>query len=158
MTAIGALALFGGAYLSRRWLALLVPLAAMLASDIVLSLTLYSGNGLSWEPVTYLCFAATVVLGMLLRDRINIGSVAGAAGLAGVMFFLVSNFAVWLGGTMYPHNAGGLALCYLAGLPFALNMLVGNLFYCGLLFGGMEALQRYCPVLRERNWATVTVR
>ena len=157
MTAIGAVALFGGAYFSRRWLAVLVPLAAMLLSDIALSYTLYAGRGLSIEPMTYICFLLTVGLGMLLRDRISFGSVTIAAVAASVMFFLLSNGWVWLGGSMYPHNAMGLIESYIAGLPFAQNMLVGNLFYCGVLFGGMEACQRVWPVLRQRSLATVPV-
>jgi len=148
MTAIGAMALFGGAYFSRRWLAVLVPLAAMLLSDIALS---------SIEPMTYVCFLLTVALGMLLRDRVSVGPVTIAAVAASVMFFLLSNGWVWLGGTMYPHNSAGLIECYVAGLPFAQNMLVGNLFYCGVLFGGMEACQCAWPALRRRSLATVPV-
>ena len=148
MTAIGAVALFGGAYFSRRWLAVLVPLAAMLLSDIALW---------SIEPMTYVCFLLTVGLGILLRDRISFGGVTIAAVAASVMFFLLSNGWVWFGSKMYPQNVAGLIECYVAGLPFAQNMLVGNLFYCGVLFGGMEACQRVWPALRQRSLATVPV-
>ncbi|MCI0359220.1 MAG: hypothetical protein L0211_12140 [Planctomycetaceae bacterium] len=149
MTAVFAMALFGGACFHRRWLALFVPLAAMLLSDIVLSLTIYAEYGFSWAPVTYVCMALTVALGMLLRDRVNVGRVTLAAIVAGVMFFLISNFSVWLGGKTYPQNLGGLVLCYVAGLPFALNTIAGNLLYSGILFGGLEGLQRFWPSLRE---------
>jgi hypothetical protein len=156
LTAIGAVALFGGAYFSRRWQALLVPLAAMLLSDVVLTFTLYSGGGLSWEPVTYVCFTLTVGLGLLLHGKVGIGRVALAAIAASVMFFLVSNFAVWMGGKMYSLDAAGLVACYVAALPFAQNMLLGNLLYCGVLFGGMEALQRFWPAVREPRLVAVT--
>jgi hypothetical protein len=149
MTAVGAMALFGGAYFHRRWQALLVPLAAMFLSDVVLSLTIYREYGFSWAPVTYICTALTVALGLTLRNRVTAGRVVGAAVVAGAMFFLISNFSVWLGSTRYPQNLGGLMLCYLAGLPFALNTLAGNLFYCGILFGGLEVMQRSWPALRE---------
>jgi hypothetical protein len=149
MAAVGAMALFGGAYFQRRWQALLVPLAAMLLSDIALSLTIYREYGFSWAPVTYVCMALTVALGMLLRDRVTMGRVVGAAVIASVMFFLISNFSVWLGNARYSQDFAGLMLCYVAGLPFAVNTLAGNLFYSGLLFGGMEAMQRSWPALRE---------
>jgi len=157
MTAIGAVALFGGAYFNRRWQAVLVPLAAMLVSDVALSYTLYAGGGLSIEPMTYFCFLLTVGLGLLLRDRVTVGRVTVAAVLASVMFFLMSNGWVWLGSQTYPQNAAGLIECYLAGLPFAQNTLAGNLFYAGLLFGWMEACQRVWPTLRLRTLATVPV-
>lgn len=150
LTAIGAMALFGGAYFQRRWLAVVVTLAAMLLSDVALSLTIYSQYGFSWSPVTYAFMALTVGLGSLLRDRISVGRVAGAAILTGVLFFFVSNFFVWLGGTMYPRDLAGLRACYIAGLPYAINTLAGNLIYSAVLFGGMEALQRSWPALRRR--------
>jgi hypothetical protein len=148
LTAVGAVALFGGAYFSRRWLAVLVPVAAMLLSDLALR---------SIEPMTYVCFLLTVALGMLLRERVSVGSVTIGAVAASVMFFLLSNGWVWLGGSMYSKDAAGLVECYVAGLPFAQNMLVGNLFYCGILFGGMEACQRTWPVLRQHKLAPVPV-
>ncbi len=148
-TAVFAMALFGGAYLERRWLALLVPLAAMLLSDIALSLTIYAQYGFVWAPATYVCLAMTVGMGTLLRDRVSVGRVSLAAILAGVLFFLISNFAEWLGSARYPQNASGLMLCYLAGLPFALNTVAGNLLYCGVLFGGLKAAQHSWPSLRE---------
>ena len=157
MTAIGAVALFGGAYFNRRWLAVLVPLAAMLVSDVALTCTLYAGGGLSIEPMTYFCFLLTVGLGLLLRDRVSVSRVTVAAVLASVMFFLMSNGWVWLGSKTYPQNAAGLIECYIAGLPFAQYMLVGNLFYCGVLFGAMESCQRVWPTLRQRTLATVRV-
>jgi hypothetical protein len=149
MTAVGAMALFGGAYFYRRWQAVLIPLGAMLLSDIVLSLTIYREYGFSWAPVTYVCMALTVPLGMTLRNRVAAGRVAGTAVLVGVLFFLVSNFFEWLGSERFSQTPAGLLACYAAGLPFAMNMVVGNLLYSGLLFGGMEVFQWTWPRLRE---------
>ena len=39
---------------------------------------------------------------------------------------------------MYPHTMAGLIACYIAAIPFAINMLAGNLFYAAALFGGGE--------------------
>jgi hypothetical protein len=63
------------------------------------------------------------------------------------MFFLLSNFHVWLGSTMYPQTLTGLLACYVAAIPFGLNMLAGNLFYSGVLFGGGEMLGKRWPAL-----------
>ena len=149
MTALGATALFGAAYLNRRWMAFVIPLSAMAASDLILT---------SPEPMTYVLFALTAALGLLLRGRVTVTRVTLVAIAASAMFYLVSNFWVWLGSTTYPQNATGLIACLIAGLPFAQNMLVGNLFYCGLLFGGMEAAQRIWPAIAPRVLTPVPVR
>ena len=67
-----------------------------------------------------------------------------AAGAA-VLFFLLSNFEVWLSGhgQTYPRNLPGLVACYIAAIPFGLNMLYGNLLFSALLFGGMEFVKAY---------------
>jgi hypothetical protein len=157
-TAVGALALFGGAYFSRRWLAIAAPLAAMLIGDAVLSVVLFGGSFTWAGPTSYVCFAMTALLGMLLRERAGIGRVATAAVAASVLFFLISNFSVWLGSRMYSQTPAGLMACYIAAIPFAQSMLLGNLFYTGVLFGGMHAIERFWPALREREQgATVPV-
>jgi hypothetical protein len=150
-TAIGAICLFGGAYFRRWWLAFLVPLAAIALSDIPLTLFVYGPQGMGVNYFKYFAFALTVPLGMLLRNRVTVGRTAAAAVLAAGLFFLVSNFHVWLGGdgVLYPKTASGLLLCYIAGLPFALNMAVGNLVYSAILFGTMEFAQRRWPALAE---------
>ncbi len=141
-TAIGALALFGGAYFTRRWVALLVPLAAMLLADLVLT---------SPDVSSYACFALTVLLGMLLKDRVTFGRTTAAAVAATGLFFVLSNVSVWWGSKTYLQNAAGLAECFVAAIPFAQNMLLGNLFYCGVLFGGLEAMQVAWPALSARE-------
>jgi uncharacterized protein DUF6580 len=144
-TPIGAMCLFGGAYFQRKWAALVVPMAALLISDIVLAFTIHRGF-----PVTttkYYLFAFTVLWGMTLHGRVTFARVGTAAIGASVMFFILSNLDVWLGGKMYPQTPAGLLTCYVAALPFAMNMLAGNLVYCGVMFGGWELLARRWPAL-----------
>lgn len=152
-TPVGALALFGGAYFLSRGAALAVPLSAMLISDVILGIT-RDGSAL-WrtQPVVYACFTATVVIGMLLRNRRTFVTVPAAAIASSVLFFTVTNFGYWYAET-YPHTAQGLMASYVAALPFFRNMLLGDLFYSAILFGGFELAQRRWPVLRsEPVWA-----
>ncbi len=129
-----AMALFAGAHILRRWVSVLVPLLALLISDFFLGF--YEGI---W--VTYLCFAVIALAGGWLRGarpaKIAAFGLASATG-----FFIVSNFAVWAGGTMYPHTAAGLLSCYVSAIPFFHNQLAGVVFYGLLLFGGFALLQR----------------
>ena len=148
-TAIGAMCLFGGACFQRRWVALVVPMAALFISDVVLWAVVYGNQGFSVTSMKYVWFALTVLLGMTLRGRATFGRVTATAIGATLMFFLLSNFHVWLGSPTYPQTPAGLLACYAAALPFAQNMLLGNLFYCGVLFGGWALLTSRWPKLGE---------
>jgi hypothetical protein len=57
------------------------------------------------------------------------------------IFFLVSNFGVWAGGTMYPKNFGGLITCYAAGVPFIHNTIISDVLFTTVLFGTYYLLQ-----------------
>lgn len=148
-TAVGAMALFGGAYFSRKSWALLVPLLALWLSDILLNNLIYREYyptfSLAVNPWTYGTFALLVGLGAIALKKVTTRSVVVTSLTASVIFFLISNFSVWLGSSAYPQNATGLLLCYLAGEPFFWNTLLGDLFYCGLLFGSYELARRRFP-------------
>lgn len=140
---IAAMALFAGAQFADRRMAFMVPLAAMLISDLVLGLH-------ATLPFVYAAFALTVLMGLLLRGRSSPLAVLGTATAASLLFFLLSNLGVWLTMDMYPPTAEGLAQAYAAGLPFYRNTLAGDLLFTGLLFGGFAVAQRHWPVLRLR--------
>jgi len=149
MTPIAAMALFGGAYFANKRMALLIPLAAMYLSDLVLGLFVYDfGFFHGFMPFVYAGFVMTVCLGFLLRRRLTPLMVGGGALTGSVMFFIVTNFGVWLVGNLYPKTLAGLAGCYVAAIPFFRNTLAGNVVYTLVLFGGFALAQRYLPVLR----------
>ena len=147
-TPIGAMALFGGAYFGNRFAAFAVPLAALFLSDLVVGLH----GGI---PIVYLCFAATVCIGLRLRSHDSLRRVAVASFGSAVLFYLVTNFAVWLGGhgKLYPLTLEGLAACYIAALPFLRNMILGNLVYAAVLFGGWVWAERRFAILRAPEQA-----
>jgi hypothetical protein len=139
---IDAMALFSGAYLKRRGLAFAAPFGALLLSDAVLGF--YPGMEFIYGSV-----AAIVLIGWMVAShksilRIGLGTLAGSA-----LFFVVTNFGVWLGSGMYSHSVAGLTACYAEATPFFQNTLVGDLFYTVLLFGGFALLQRFVPAVRE---------
>lgn len=141
-TPIIAIALFGGVYFSDKRLAFAVPFAAMLASDIFLGF--YSSM-----IFVYIGFALAVGLGIFIRNRVNILSVGGAALGGAVLFFLITNFGVWLTGTMYPMTFQGLIASYTAGIPFFRYTLLGSLVYSGAMFGAFEYAQYKLPALQR---------
>ncbi|MCY7350912.1 MAG: hypothetical protein LH606_09615 [Cytophagaceae bacterium] len=150
-TAVGAMALFGGAYFSRKSWALAVPLLALWLSDIVLNNVMYRQYyptfTLQVNPWTYGTFAVIVVLGAVLLKRVKPLNVVFTSVLASTLFFLMSNFSVWLGSGAFPQTPGGLMACYTVALPFFGNTLAGDLFWCGVLFGVFEFAKRRFPEL-----------
>jgi Family of unknown function (DUF6580) len=139
-TPIGALALFaGGQFDDKRW-AFIVPLGAMLLSDMVIGFH-------SDMPVIYLAFAAIVCMGFLLKEKKTALRVTTASLAAATFFFVVSNFAVWAADGLYPLTLQGLVTCYIAAIPFFQNWLAGTLFYSAVLFGVFSLAERKLPVL-----------
>lgn len=148
---VEAIALFGGAYFGQRLTAIWVPLLAMFLSDLALGLI---NGGIYFEYflsagflLVYLCIALSTVLGFGLRGRVTGSRVVGYSLLGSVLFFLVTNFGVWLGSSQYPQTVAGLGTVYVKGLPFFQNTILGTLAYSGLLFGSFALLRRRHPVL-----------
>ena len=145
-TPIAAMALFAGAHFSRKRHAFAVPLLAMFLSDLVIS-----GGYHALMPVVYGCFAGTVGLGLLVRRRRTPFAVGGAALAGFVLFFVVTNFGVWLVFGLYPKSLAGLISCYVAAIPFFRHTLAGDALFTVLLFGGFALAERFMPVLREER-------
>ncbi|MDB5240749.1 MAG: hypothetical protein JWP57_1374 [Spirosoma sp.] len=139
-TPIAALALFGAATFERKWLGLVAPLAAMLLSDALIGF--HSSMG-----AVYISFGLTWLLGVWALKKITVGRIAAVSVVASILFFLITNFAVWSGSTYYPQTMPGLITCYVAGIAFYngtsffLNGMAGDLFYSAIMFGGYYLLQ-----------------
>jgi hypothetical protein len=132
-TPVAASLLFFGARGSRRqmW----IPLVLMAATDVVLTKFIYSYS-LTWDQlVTWVWYAAILWLGTNLREKSDPVRVVGAALASSVSFFLVSNFAVWAAGQMYPKTFHGLMMSYAAGLPFFRGTVESDLFFSIAFFG-----------------------
>jgi hypothetical protein len=139
---ITAIALLGGAcFVEKRW-AFVVPLAALLVSDVLLGFY-------RLMPVVYGSFALIVCLGFWLRSRRTAVPIALAALAGSLLFFIVTNFGVWALGTLYPKTTDGLLACYVAAVPFFQNTLLGDAAYTAVLFGGLALAEKWLPPMRE---------
>jgi len=151
---LGAIALFSGALLTRRWLAIVLPITAAFVSDLVINNTLYAeyydsfvwmAEGSGWM---YLIYGLIAVLGMFVLRTVSLGRVLGGSLGASILFFIASNFICWPGNPFYAQDLGGLMTCYAAGVPFFPGTVASDLVYSAALFGGYALLQRYLPELR----------
>jgi Family of unknown function (DUF6580) len=141
---MGAIALYAGAKLPRRW-AWLVPVAGMILSDVVIDY----GRGRSfnelWRWVGYGALGATALFGPLARvQKLGILRYPLLSLGASTLFFLASNAAVWVGdhGQYYAPTAAGLIACYVAGLPFYARTILADLAGTAVFFGVGPVVER----------------
>jgi len=139
---IAAIALFGGAMLSNRGLAFLAPLAILFISDAIIGF-----HEFMWA--VYVSFMIIVLIGQVVRRKPNmitglIGALTGS-----VLFFLITNAAVWYGSPHYAQNIGGLLNSYALGLPFFRGTLLGDLLFTASFFGVYELAKLRFPVLAK---------
>lgn len=135
---IGALALFSGAHFRDKKIAFLLPLTALFVSDLFIGFH-------STVVFVYGAFGLSVVLGFLLRKSNSFFKTVFVALFSSIMFYLITNFGVWVMYDFYPKNMNGLLASYAAGIPFFRNTILGDLFYTGLFFGIFELAKRYRP-------------
>ncbi len=128
-TAVASLVLFSAAAWDKPWQGLAAALLAMLLTDLILGLH-------SSLPAVYLALGIIYGIGMLVRKKINTVSVTAGAVSSSLVFYLITNFSVWLFSGMYPRTASGLAASYLAGIPFLGYTAAGDIFFSAVLFGG----------------------
>ncbi len=133
---IGAMALFGGAYLGKRY-AIALPIAAMFISDLFLGF-----DGITSRLTVYGAFILIGLIGFWLRNHKSFQNIILASLTASILFFITTNFGVWAFGTIYPKTVEGFVACFVAAIPFFRNTVAGDLFYTGVFFGGYELVLR----------------
>ena len=157
-TPIGAMGLFGGAYFTKKWKAILFPLLTLFVSDIIIQAFVFNGkygimySGWYW---IYSIFILVTFIGKWLIKKVSIQNVLLAAVAASLSHWLLADFTVWIGGgtdlrTMTPltKDWAGLQQCYIQGFPFMKNFLLGTLVYSGIMFGAFEWMKARQPSLQ----------
>ena len=144
-----AMAIFGGAMIKDKKLAIVMPLLSLLLSDLLYEL-LYI-NGLTeikgfyagmWQ--NYLLFGSLTIVGFFINGE-KIASIAKGALAAPTIFFLVSNLSTWAGngGFQRPKTLSGLLQAYVDGIPFYANSLVATFVFGAVLFGGHYMISKW---------------
>jgi hypothetical protein len=142
MTPVLALALFAGARLQVPALRFVLPMVVMLLSDLLLGFhdtMLY----------VYGALLLVVLMGQGLGARASLPGHAGMSVAGSMAFFLITNFGVWMSGTLYPPTAEGLISSYVMALPFLWKTLAGDLFFVVMFFAvfrlAMQSGQAHIP-------------
>ncbi|WP_018625703.1 DUF6580 family putative transport protein [Kangiella aquimarina] len=136
ITPVMALALFAGTYFEKKWMAFAVPLFSMFLADLFLGLH----NTIIF---VYGAMAVAVLIGFWLQNRVSSLKVIGATIGSSLIFFLISNFGVWLVSGYYSKSWAGLIECYTMALPFLQRSMMGDLLFSGVLFLSYWQIQKY---------------
>ena len=160
-TAVGAIAILGAVHLKglKKWI---FPIGLLWLSDLILNNIIYKQYYDHFQVIgsvwVYGSFALIGVMAYYMMKSPSWMRLVSTSIFAGVLFFLITNFGVWLaGGSPYTKDISGLITCYEAGIPFFRNTVLGNLFYSFVLFGGYEYIaskyKQFSPILTSKKIA-----
>lgn len=153
--AIGAAALFGGIVLKDKRQAYVIPLLSLFLSDVFLhyftNIRALDRDYIGQLLFVYGAFLLITFIGTLIR-KVNVVTLLLSSLGTGVLFYLISNLGTFLTTNLYPKTGAGLLTCYAAGIPFyqsdnmfssfALNGLMGNVFFTAALFGAWAVIKQ----------------
>ena len=139
-TPVLAIALFGGVYLDKRY-AIFLPLALMVISDMLIGF--HHTFLFTWGSMILIG-----IIGLCVRNHKNWGTILGSSLLSAILFFVISNFGVWImGDHLYPQTARGLRDCFIMAIPFFKNTLLSTVIYTVVLFGSYQWFGARSPKL-----------
>jgi hypothetical protein len=136
---IAATALFAGFFISNKKLAILIPLGAIFISDLFIGF-----HSMIWA--VYLSFILVVLLGISMKKR-TFSAVLGRSLAGSLLFFILTNFAVFINGG-YTYSIAGFIECYYMAIPFFKNTLAGDLCFNAVLFSAFSFAEYKIPALQ----------
>ncbi|MDD3284289.1 MAG: hypothetical protein PHZ07_01715 [Patescibacteria group bacterium] len=125
-TPIAAISIFISAYISKKYFWL--PILALFLSDIFIGT-----YDIKLMSVVYISFIIIGFFGYFLREKRNIFRILGVSFFGSLFFFLTTNFAVWITSSWYERSLFGLLNCYAFAIPFFRNMVIGDIYYLGII-------------------------
>ena len=134
-TATIALVIFTGYLIQNRLLSILVILTSQVASDLYLGI--YSSM-----IFVYAAYISIALLSPIIMNKMNTKSVVLSSIISPSIFFIISNFGVWLTGSMYTFNLSGLITCYIAGIPFFDESLISTILFALTIFSIMKLVTK----------------
>lgn len=149
-TAVGAMVMFGGAYLSKGK-GMLFPLAALWISDLLVNRFFYFGEWILFYDEflwTYGAFALIALAGNLMMKKKNLHSFLTTSLVAVLIHWIITDIGTFIHSGTYPHTIAGFWACLVAAIPFEKNLLIGTLAYGGLMFGSFEYMKTRIPGLK----------
>ena len=132
-TALGAITIFAGAFIIDKRLSFFIPIITMLISDLIL--------GYEIQVSVYISFIIMVRLGNLLKNDKGPNKIIPIAIIGSIVFFIITNFTVFMTSNMYTKDIFGLLQCYTLAIPFFINTILGNIFYTLFMFSTFKIVE-----------------
>ena len=133
-TSLLAIALFSGAYIKNQYMAILIPLLIMFISDLII--------GLPISTSVYISFVFITLIGGSLQNNTTGVKIIKSSILASIVFFIITNFTVFITSGMYTKNLLGFVECYIAAIPFFTNTLISTITYSIIMFFSFKLIHR----------------
>ena len=138
-TPLAALAILSGYAFYKNW-AVLMTLISLCVSDILLGLLQNQPISGDWSLFTYsgyMLLAFWAPQRSLTKKKMVIWEYVLVSTL---IYWIWTNFGTWLTSGMYLHDGYGFFECYLAGVPFLRNALLGTVIYTAIFLPGVNKL------------------
>ena len=126
-TPIIAVAIMSAYFFKNVYFSLAILLISMFISDIFIGF--YNNMLLIYFTISLISFTFFQFAKILNSKNLLFFSLAGS-----VIFFVISNFGVWLFGDLYEKNLNGLIYCYTLAIPFFVNTILSTILYSYLAY------------------------
>jgi hypothetical protein len=136
MTMVTAVIVASSIYLGLRP-AVGITLLLLLVSDLLIG-----GYELPVMASVYVSFLLSAGIGALIARTRSVSHRALLLACSSLLFFLITNAAVWYFTPWYAKDMAGLMASYALGLPFLKNMLIGDFLYTPALLAGIAYVLR----------------
>jgi hypothetical protein len=136
-----AIGLFSGYIFRQKNMAIIITLLASFVGDMLISyINKYPLFHNSFVFV-YLSYILITLFGNKLNNsKLEWNKVAIFGISSSLVFFVITNFGVWLMDSIYTKNISGLIECFIAAIPFYKNSFISDLIYIPLIFGSYAIL------------------
>jgi hypothetical protein len=103
-----------------------VPLGAMLISDFIIGM----------HSLMLWTYGPIIILSLLSYYFTNAKAsrIASLAIASPAVFYLISNFGVWINSPMYTKDLSGLIQCYVNAVPFYASSAIACILFCSAFF------------------------
>ena len=124
-TPIISVAILSSFFFRNINLAIIVLLISMLISDFLIGFHKY----------IFFTYIPLVIITLTFKDKIlKYKNMLFYSFIGVIIFYLISNFGVWILDKNYEKNIYGLINCYIAALQFLKNSIISTIFYTYLTF------------------------
>jgi len=155
-TPIGAICLFGASHFTKKFYAFFVPLIIIFLSDLFINNIFYSPtsfiifyNGVEWQYLSYILIITFSIY--FLKPKISFFKIGVTSISSSLIFFIISNFGVWISSGIYPLNLIGFILCYFNALPFYFNIFLSFSLYSYILIGSFYLFQKRFKIIKPKH-------